>query len=96
MISDSEYAQEVAEFLSNKGVTRCPTVCVVPTSASISAADRIALRSYEVTREAAWQTRRRGLQPIISPGGVWQGNSEHVAVAGQPVTGPLAVACAFP
>jgi hypothetical protein len=61
MISDTEYAQVVAEFLGNKGVTRCPTACIVPTHASVSDADRIALRSYEATREAARQARRHGL-----------------------------------
>jgi hypothetical protein len=66
MISDSEYAQMVAEFLSNRGVTRCPTACVVPTRASVSDADRAALRSYEASRDAAWQARRRALQQIIS------------------------------
>src|SRR5690242_19298469 len=27
MISDTEYARAVAEFVRRKGVTRCPTVC---------------------------------------------------------------------
>lgn len=62
MISDPEYAQVVAEFLNNKGVTRCPSACLVSTSASISDADRVALRSYEAAREAARQARRRELQ----------------------------------
>ena len=61
MISDTEYAQLVAEFISNRGVTRCPTACVVPTHASVSSADRVALRSYEATREAARRARRHGL-----------------------------------
>jgi hypothetical protein len=61
MISDTEYAQLVAEFLGNKGVTRCPTACVLPTHASVSDADHIALRSYEATREAARRARRQGL-----------------------------------
>ena len=65
MISDTEYAQLVAEFLGNKGVTRCPTACVVPTDASVSDADRIALRSYEATREAARRARRHGLRNYL-------------------------------
>ena len=28
-MSDTDYAKAVAEFMSRKGVTRCPTVCVV-------------------------------------------------------------------
>jgi hypothetical protein len=64
MISDTEYALAVTAFLSNRGATRCPTVCIVPTSASISDTDRVALRSYEATREAAWQARRREFHQI--------------------------------
>ena len=59
MISDTEYARAVAEFLSDKGVTRCPTVCVAPTLASVSDADRVALRSHAETREAVRRARRR-------------------------------------
>ncbi len=62
MSSDTEYTKAIAEFLSEKGVTRCPTVCVAPTLASVSDADRVALRSYEATREAA---RRAGTDCLI-------------------------------
>jgi hypothetical protein len=65
MISDTEYAQLVAKFLGNKGVTRCPTACVLPTHASVSDADRIALRSYEATREAVRRARRHGLHNYL-------------------------------
>jgi hypothetical protein len=50
MISDAEYTQAVAEFLRNKGVTRCPTACILPTRASISDAHRAALGSYGASR----------------------------------------------
>ena len=96
MISDTEYAQAVAEFLSNKGVTRCPTVCVVPTSASISDADCIALRSYGATREATWQARRQKFQQIISYRGVSQDSSGRGAATGQLVSGPHTEAEASP
>jgi hypothetical protein len=46
MISDAAYAHAVADFLSNRGATLRPTVCIVPTSAKISDADNVALRSY--------------------------------------------------
>jgi hypothetical protein len=52
-MSETEYARAVAEFMSKKGVTRCPTVCVVPTHASVAEADRAALRDYDAAREAA-------------------------------------------
>jgi hypothetical protein len=45
----------VAEFIRNKGVTRCPTACLVRTQASVPAADRAALDHYEASRE---QSRR--------------------------------------
>ena len=52
-MSENEYAAAVAEFLRNKGVTRCPTACVAPTRATVADADRATLRSYEDTREVA-------------------------------------------
>ena len=58
-MSESEYAKAVAEFMSRKGVTRCPTVCAVPTHASIAAADRQALRRRAEEREARIEERRQ-------------------------------------
>jgi hypothetical protein len=58
-MSEIEYAKAVAEFLSRKSITRCPTVCVVPTHAEVADRDRNALRSYEEAREAARQARLR-------------------------------------
>ena len=52
-MSETEYARAIAEFMSKKGVTRCPTVCVVPTHASVAEADRAALRDYDAAREAS-------------------------------------------
>jgi hypothetical protein len=43
-------ATAVAEFLRTRGVTRCPTACVLPTQASVPAADREALGEYAVRR----------------------------------------------
>lgn len=65
-MSDTEYAKAVAEFMSRKGVTRCPTVCVVPTHASPSDADRNALRDYEAAREAARLAKHRNYQQILA------------------------------
>src|SRR3954467_901409 len=67
MISDTEYAQAITEFVSRKGVTRCPTVCLAPTRASVSDADRVALRSHAEIRDAVRRARRRELQHIVSP-----------------------------
>ena len=64
--SDSEYAKAIAEFMSRKGVTRCPTVCVVPTHASVTEADRHALRDYEASREAARQAKLRNRLQMLA------------------------------
>ena len=50
LTSNNDSATEVAEFIRTKGVTRCPTACVVPTQASVAAADREALGEYAARR----------------------------------------------
>jgi len=52
-MSSSEYEAAVAAFTHAKGVTRCPTVCVVRTQGSVPAADCAELRRHEVAREMA-------------------------------------------
>ena len=54
-LSSSEYEAAVAEFIRNRGVTRCPTACLARTQASVPEADRTALEQYEASRE---QSRR--------------------------------------
>jgi hypothetical protein len=54
-LSSSQYEAAVAEFIRNRGVTRCPTACLVRTQASVPEADRTALEHYEAGRE---QSRR--------------------------------------
>jgi hypothetical protein len=63
-MSETEYARAVAEFMKKKGVTRCPTACVVPTRASVTDADRAALRNYDAAREAARLEKLRNFQQI--------------------------------
>jgi hypothetical protein len=65
-MSDTEYARAVAEFLEKRGVTRCPTACVVPTHASVTEADRAALRDHSAEREAARQTKLQIYRQIIA------------------------------
>ncbi len=43
-MSQQEYDTAIAEFIRVKGVTRCPTVCAVPTQGSVSPSDCLALR----------------------------------------------------
>jgi hypothetical protein len=52
-MTKAEYQAAVAAYLAKKGVTRCPTVCVVPTRANIAEDDRAAYRNYVETKEAA-------------------------------------------
>ena len=42
---------EIAAFIRTKGVTRCPTACVVPTQGSPDRDDQAALEQYAVARE---------------------------------------------
>ena len=42
--------EAVAEFIRTKGITRCPTACVLPTQGSVAAADRVALEEHAVAR----------------------------------------------
>ena len=65
-MSEHEYAAAIAEFLRNKGVTRCPTACVVPTRASVSQADRVALRDYDAAREAARLEKLKNYQQMLA------------------------------
>lgn len=51
MVSEDDCDVVIAEYIRRKGVTRCPTACVVPTQASVTAADRVALEEYRSSRE---------------------------------------------
>jgi hypothetical protein len=52
-MTDAEYQAAVAAYLAKNGVTRCPTVCVVPTRAQIAESDRAAYRHHVAAKEAA-------------------------------------------
>ena len=43
--------EAVAEFIRTKGITRCPTACVLPTQGLVPAADRVALEEHAVERD---------------------------------------------
>jgi len=64
-MSEAEYEAAVAAFLRTKGVTRCPTVCVVPTQATVAEADRAAYRDYVAAREAARLEKHKSLRQIL-------------------------------
>ena len=65
-MSDTEYTRAIEEFLAKRGVTRCPTACVVPTHASVTEADRAALRDHDAEREAARQAKLKVHQHITA------------------------------
>jgi hypothetical protein len=64
-MSQTEYEAAVAAYLRTKGVTRCPTVCAVPTQATVGEADRAAYRDYVAAREAARLEKQKSLQQLV-------------------------------
>jgi hypothetical protein len=51
LASADDRAAAVAEFIRTKGVTRCPTACVLPTQGKVAAADRAALKEHAIERD---------------------------------------------
>jgi hypothetical protein len=51
IIAKDDCANAIAEFIRTKGITRCPTACVLPTQGLVGAADRAALEEYAVARD---------------------------------------------
>jgi hypothetical protein len=64
-MSEADYEAAVAAFLSTKGVTRCPTVCVVPTQATVAEADRAAYRDYITAKETARMEKLKSAQQMV-------------------------------
>ena len=64
-MTDADYQAAVAAFLSTKGVTRCPTVCMVPTQATVAEADRAAYRDYIAAQEATRLEKQKTLQQTV-------------------------------
>ena len=56
MISEKD-GEAVAEFIRTRGITRCPTACVLPTQALVGAADRAALQAHAVSRDQLHKAR---------------------------------------
>jgi hypothetical protein len=52
-----DHDAEIAAFIQAKGVTRCPTACVVPTQGSPDLADQAALAQYAVARDQLPRTK---------------------------------------
>lgn len=64
-MSQNEYEAAIVEFLERNGVTRCPTACLVPTHASVAEPDRLALRRYDATRNAAKAEKSRNFREMM-------------------------------
>ena len=45
-MAGEEYEAAVAAFIRSRGITRCPTACVLPTQASPDQTDRAALARH--------------------------------------------------
>ena len=61
---------EIAAFIRTKGVTRCPTACVVPTQGLPDPADQAALEQYEIARPIVADEDRHSpatFQPLAVP-----------------------------
>ncbi len=56
--SDDEAA--IAAFIEKRGITRCPTACLLPTQGTVSAADRAVLQK----RAASLEERRLGFAQL--------------------------------
>ena len=64
-MSQTEHDAAVAAFIRMKGVTRCPTACLVRTQGTVSTADREALQKRADDTETQRQ-RRRGREWLTS------------------------------
>lgn len=60
---EGEYEAAIAAFIQTRGVTRCPTACVVRTQASVSKSDREALQQRAAELEIR-RIRRHGRDPL--------------------------------
>jgi hypothetical protein len=67
IFSDRGGEGAVDEFIRTRGVTRCPTACVLPTQAAVAAADRAALQEYAATREQVRRARNTARQNSFFP-----------------------------
>jgi hypothetical protein len=66
-MSQTDYEAAIALFLRTKSVTRCPTVCAVPTQATVAEADRAAYRDYVAAREVARLEKAKSLRHLVHP-----------------------------
>ena len=63
----TDYETAVALFLRTRSITRCPTVCAVPTQATVADDDRAAYRDYVAAQEAARVEKAKALRQLVHP-----------------------------
>ena len=56
-MSETDCETVVAEFIRTKGITRCPTACVLPTHGLVAVADRAVLEEYAAARDRSRKAR---------------------------------------
>jgi hypothetical protein len=64
-MSQNEYDAAIAAFIRSKGITRCPTACVVRTQGTVSKSDQEALQKRAAEVETR-RIRRRGRDPLAA------------------------------
>ena len=67
--SAGDYDAVIAEFIRTRGITRCPTACVLPTQGSVDAADRAALEEHAAAQERSRQARAAARSLLLWPVG---------------------------
>ena len=61
-MGQDDYEAAVAAFIRNKGVTRCPTACALPTQGTIAPHDRAELEVYAAARTRSRRQRQAALE----------------------------------
>jgi hypothetical protein len=69
-MSRSDDQATIAEFIRRKGATRCPTACLIPTQASVTASDKFALSRHQQHREELRQERLQCRAAVMALAGV--------------------------
>ena len=64
-MSPTDYESAIALFLRTRTITRCPTVCAVPTQAIVADADRAAYRDHVAAKEAARLEKTKSLRQLV-------------------------------
>jgi hypothetical protein len=64
-----EDSDAITEFIRSRGITRCPTACVLPTQGLIADADRIALEQHAIARDRVQRERAAARWRFLAPKG---------------------------